>query len=83
LDCFFDSEQYPHCKPGQDDYLAGNTRVIIWKVLERFIADNVFLHIKTTPLFRLGYQLFEEDLVVLRILNWPNRPTVGEKDCAS
>jgi len=68
---FFDSESYPEQLPGEDDYLAGNTRIVLWKVLERLIQEQVLSQLNMAPLFRLGYQLYEKGLVVLRILNWP------------
>ena len=68
---FFDSESYPEQVPGEDDYLAGNTRIVLWKVLERLIQEQVFSQLNMAPLFRLGHQLYEKELVVLRILNWP------------
>lgn len=68
---FFDSESYPEQVPGEDDYLAGNTRIVLWKVLERLMQEQAFSQLNMAPLFRLGYQLHEKELVVLRILNWP------------
>ena len=68
---FFDSEQYPEQTPELEDYLAGNSRIVLWKVIERLIQADAFSLLNTVPLFRLGYHFYEEDLVVLRILNWP------------
>ncbi len=71
---FFDSDSYPESQPLEDDYLAGNVRIIIWKVFERLIQEQVFSQLNTTSFFRLGYYFHEEDLIVLRILNWPTFP---------
>ena len=68
---FFDSENYPEQLPEEDDYLAGNTRIVLWKVLERLIQEQVLSQLNMAPLFRLGYHFHEKKLVVLRILNWP------------
>ncbi len=68
---FFDSKSYPKQLPGEDDYLAGNTRIVLWKVLERLIQEQAFSRLNMAPLFRLGYYFHEKELVVLRILNWP------------
>lgn len=76
---FFDSENYPEQLPELDDYLAGNARIILWRVLERLIQEQVFSLLNITPLFRLGYHFYEETLVVLRILNWPNLLANGEE----
>lgn len=68
---FFDSDSYPERLPGIDDYLVGNTRVVLWKVIERLITEGTVFQMNLSPLFRLGYQFYDEELVVLRILNWP------------
>jgi len=68
---FVDSEDYPEKKDGEDDYLEGNTRMIIWRVFDRFIENHLFQHLHMTSPFRLGYQFHDSDLIVLRILNWP------------
>jgi hypothetical protein len=74
---FFDSKSYPQQRPGEDDYLAGNTRIVLWKVLERLIHEQVLSQLNLAPLFRLGYHFHEKELVVLRILNWPTLPKEG------
>lgn len=71
---FFDDDNYPEQQSLEDDYLTGNTRIIIWNVFKRLMQEKVFSQLNPTPLFRLGYYFYEEDLVVLRILNWPTSP---------
>lgn len=71
---FFDSESYPKSSPGRDDYLAGNTRIVLWKVIERLIQEQIIFQLQMAPPFRLGYHFYQEDLIVLRILNWPIFP---------
>lgn len=68
---FFDSENYPEQALELDDYLAGNARIVLWKVIERLIQEQIIFYLNITPLFRLGYHFYEEELRVLRILNWP------------
>ena len=68
---FFDSESYPKQEPSEDDYLAGNVRILIWNVFKKLIQAQIFSQLNIVPLFRLGYSLYDEDLVVLHILNWP------------
>jgi hypothetical protein len=69
---FTDSEAYPERQEGQEDYLEGKTRFVIWRVLEHLITDKTFLHLSMTSPFRIGYQFSEESLIVLRFLNWPD-----------
>lgn len=69
---FTDSEAYPEHQEGQEDYLEGNTRLVLWRALERLIANKTFLRISMTSPFRIGYQFSEEVLIVLRFLNWPD-----------
>lgn len=65
------SDDYPQREEHEDDYLEGNTRIVLWKVIERLIADHAFDQLHLTSPFRVGYQLHDQELVVLRILNWP------------
>lgn len=71
---FFDSDSYPEQQSSEDDYLTGNTRIAIWKVIEQLIQEQMFSQLKLAPLFRLGYFFHNEELIVLRILNWPPLP---------
>jgi hypothetical protein len=68
---FADSDDYPKAEAWQDDYLEGNTRIVIWKVLERLIESGVFEQLLLASPFYLGYELHDEELVILRILHWP------------
>lgn len=67
----FISGNYPGGDEANDEYIAGNTRVVVWKVLEKLIATNAFGNLHLASPFRLGYQLSGDTLVVMRILNWP------------
>lgn len=69
---FADSEAYPERQEGQEDYLEGNTRLAIWRSLERLITNKTFLQLSIASPFRIGYQFSEESLIVLRFLNWPD-----------
>ena len=68
---FTDSEAYPEREEGQEDYLEGHMCIAIWRAIERLIADKAFLRLHMTAPFRIGYQFTEEELIVLRLLNWP------------
>lgn len=65
------SGNYPGGNEGSDAYIEGNTRIILWRVLERLIAAHAFDALKLASPFRVGYQLSGDCLVVMRILNWP------------
>ena len=57
----------------EDDYIEGNTRIVLWKVIERLIANNVFDQLHLASPFYVGFALHEDDQTPpLRILNWPN-----------
>lgn len=68
---FAANEALPKSQNGQDTYLEGNVRLIIWKVLERLIEANLFDSLALSFPFRLGYQFHGQEITVLRILNWP------------
>lgn len=55
----------------EDDYINGNVRIVLWRVVEQLIAHNIFVHLHLATPFHVGYELHEDELVVLRILKWP------------
>lgn len=56
----------------QESYIDGNVRIVLWKVVERLIAENVFAPLRLASPFRIGYQFHDDGhFIVLRILNWP------------
>lgn len=69
---FSESDQYPQSQRGKGDYLDGNTRIVLWKVLQRLVENDAFARLRLSSPFRVGYQFHEEELVVIRILNWPD-----------
>jgi hypothetical protein len=69
---FADSNDYPEPKhPDDDDYLEGNTRLVLWRVTERLIHSNAFAPLHLSSPFHIGYQFHETELITLRFLNWP------------
>jgi hypothetical protein len=40
-------------------------------VIERLIGSDVLGRLQLAATFRLGYEMHDEALTVLRILNWP------------
>jgi hypothetical protein len=71
LDELSASGVYPKGTPTNDDYIEGNARIVLWKVIERLIASDAFSPLTLASPFRVGYQFHDEVLCVLRILNWP------------
>lgn len=66
---------YPESQDYEDDYANGNGQLVMWKVLERLIEDGVFSSLRLASPFRVGYKIHDGvELVVLRILNWPQLP---------
>lgn len=63
-------EQYSHGED-EDSYLEGNWRIVIWKAIERLLKMQVFDALHLSSPFRLGYEFHDEDLYVLRLINWP------------
>jgi len=60
-----------------EGYLEGNVSIVLWKVVERLVKNNMFSQLLLTSPFRVGFQFHEETIIVLRILNWPQHQ-VGE-----
>ncbi|MEO6891656.1 MAG: hypothetical protein ABI456_18870 [Ktedonobacteraceae bacterium] len=55
-----------------DDYIAGNVRITLWKVVERLITSKVFAPLRLASPFRVGYRFHDDGhFIVLRLLNWP------------
>jgi hypothetical protein len=65
------AEDYPQDEAA-DDFTTGNTRIVLWKVIERLIADGSLRSLRLASPCRLGYEMHDDgELTVLRILNWP------------
>ena len=65
------SEDYPESRESEDDYAQGNVRVVIWRVVERLVEADVVAKLRRAAPFRVGYQIDDDELVVLRMLTWP------------
>jgi len=72
LDELSASGAYPKGLETDDDYIEGNARIVLWKVIERLIASDAFSALALASPFRVGYQYHDDELIVLRILNWPH-----------
>lgn len=67
------AEDYPEYE-NADDYAEGNTRIMLWRMIERLIASDNLNCLQLAAPFRIGYQMHDDDLTILRILNWPAIP---------
>lgn len=67
---FAESEEYPKGQEWNDDYLEGNVRIVIWKVVERLIEEDIFEELRLASPFFIGYEVHDEEMVILRILHW-------------
>lgn len=61
----------PKNNPIENDYVEGNVYILLWKVVERLIASHAFDRLSLASPFLIGYEFHEDELFVLRILNWP------------
>ena len=64
------AEDYPRNETGED-FAEGNTRIVLWRVIERLIAGGALQSLRLASPCRVGYHLHDEPLTVLRIVNWP------------
>ena len=73
---YIEEAEVPTDQLSHDGYLLANLKLLVWRVIERLIENNVFgTTAKLASPFYLGYQIYNDlgiiDIVVLRILNWP------------
>jgi hypothetical protein len=70
---FLDSPDYDRLnRGGEDGWVEAQLRKVLSRVFDRLVDANVFAKLTLASPFRLGYGYpGEPDLVVCRILNWP------------
>ncbi len=73
-------QKYPKRNEGDDDYLDGNVRIVLWKVVERLVAADAFCQLRRAHPFFVGYAFHDEEEVILRVLNWPDDVPQRMKD---
>jgi hypothetical protein len=66
-----ESGEYPTGPAHADDYLESNGRLVLWRVVERLVAEGVFAALKMGSPFLVGYGIHDQEECVLRLLNWP------------
>lgn len=61
-------------------YLDGNVRLVVWRVVERLVADDAFADLKRASPFGVCYAVRNEEAAVLRVLNWPEVTAAGGRN---
>lgn len=69
---YAEDPDYPSKQENEDDYLEGNFRILVWRVVERLVRDNAFDCLKKSAPFLVSYGLHDQEQRIIRILNWPN-----------
>jgi hypothetical protein len=69
---FADSTKYPSAKKNADDYLDGNFRILVWKVIERLVLERAFDCLSMSSPFMIGYGIHDQEMSIVRMLNWGN-----------
>ncbi len=68
---FVESKELPQGAEHEDDYLASNARLVMWRVAERLVSEDAFAPLLLASPFMVGYSLHDEEEAILRLLNWP------------
>jgi hypothetical protein len=51
--------------------LEGRVIQAIWRVVERLVSSGAFESMRLSTCFRVAFGFHDDELIVLRILNWP------------
>src|SRR6185369_4049867 len=74
-----ESRDYPHGAEHEDDYLASNARLVMWRVAERLVSEDAFAPLSLASPFMVGYSVHDEEEAILRLLNWPRNVQGAEE----
>ncbi|MGZ5508385.1 MAG: hypothetical protein ACXWKH_18590 [Limisphaerales bacterium] len=66
-----ESKDIPQTAEHEDDYLASNARLVMWRVAEKLISEDAFAPLSLASPFMVGYSVHDEEEAILRLLNWP------------
>jgi hypothetical protein len=66
---FNSSEEYPE--------LEGRIIVSLWRVVEKLVTSGAFDGMRLSPCFRIAFSFHDDEMVVLRVLNWPDAGNRG------
>ena len=69
-DQFAQDPAYPAKKENCDDWLEGHFRVLVWKVVERLVAEGAFDCLRKSSPFMIGYGIHDQEMSIVRMINW-------------
>jgi hypothetical protein len=72
-----ESEDIPQKAEREDDYLASNARLVMWRVAEKLVSEDAFAPLLLASPFMVGYSMHDEEEAILRLLNWPRNAQRG------
>jgi hypothetical protein len=68
---YAESADYPQQKENENDYLEGNFRILVWRVVEELVASGAFDCLNRSKPFLVSYGLHDQEQRIIRILDWP------------
>jgi len=74
-----ESKDLPQSAKTEDDYLASNARLVMWRVAERLVSEDAFAPLSLASPFMVGYSVHDEEEAILRLLNWPRNVQGAEE----
>jgi hypothetical protein len=74
-DYFNSSEECPE--------LEGRIIVTVWRVVDRLVLSEAFAGLRQSPFFRVAFTFHDDEMIVLRVLNWPGSTWQAEPDAAA
>lgn len=54
--------------------LEGRIIVSLWRVIDRLVSSGTFDGLRKSPFFRMAFGFHDDEMIVLRVLNWPGSP---------
>ena len=69
---YAESPEYPQQQENENDYLEGNFRILVWRVVEELVENGTFNCLKSSKPFLISYGLHDQEQRIIRILNWPS-----------
>jgi hypothetical protein len=69
-DYFRSSEECPE--------LEGRIIVSLWRVVDRLVSAGAFADLRLSSYFRVAFSFHDDEMVVLRVLNWPSAASHAE-----
>ena len=58
--------------------LEGRIIVSLWRVVDRLVSAGVYEGLRLSSCFRVAFSFHDDEMIVLRILNWPSPKSDGE-----